>query len=228
MSIDIKAYQREQAKITRQQLVDIAINPQNYKHIKLRAEITASYLYNVCAPKPKILEVGCRAGHVLLQLAPMLEKGMGEKAKGFFDSDLFYGVDICEDAVWLAQQAGIHAFVCDMHDLCFDDASFDVVISNETLEHAYDPERVIAEMARILKINGHLVLDVPCQRKEHYAIKENDAGHLQFFPEPFDFYMKFNKDFVARDKYFLPGIWKKFPLLVVRAYGGLWMKKGKG
>jgi SAM-dependent methyltransferase len=45
--------------------------------------------------------------------------------------------------------------------LPFPDASFDVVLSSNVLEHVRDPARVIAEMVRVLKPGGHLQIVVP-------------------------------------------------------------------
>ena len=43
----------------------------------------------------------------------------------------------------------------------FDDASFDVVILAAVLEHLYNPDEVIGEIARILRQGGALYIDVP-------------------------------------------------------------------
>jgi SAM-dependent methyltransferase len=50
----------------------------------------------------------------------------------------------------------------DVHDLSpISDASVDVVASFETLEHVRDPERVLAEFARVLTPGGRLIASVP-------------------------------------------------------------------
>ncbi len=46
----------------------------------------------------------------------------------------------------------------DFHDLEYPDASFDGVYSMETLCHAYDPARALAEFHRLLRPGGRLVL----------------------------------------------------------------------
>ena len=45
--------------------------------------------------------------------------------------------------------------------LPFADSQFDIVCSFETLEHVHEPERVVAEMARVTKVGGHVLLTVP-------------------------------------------------------------------
>ncbi len=60
--------------------------------------------------------------------------------------------------------------VGDIHDLPFDDGSFDVVWSMEALYYAEDPDEVLREVRRVLDRGGtfHMLID-------HYA--ENEASH---------------------------------------------------
>lgn len=48
--------------------------------------------------------------------------------------------------------------VGDIHDLPFKDEEFDVVLCVEVLEHVLDPRKAIAEMKRVLKKGGTLIL----------------------------------------------------------------------
>lgn len=45
--------------------------------------------------------------------------------------------------------------------LPFADGSFDVVVSSEAIEHTPDPGAAVAELCRVLKPGGHLVLSTP-------------------------------------------------------------------
>ena len=49
-------------------------------------------------------------------------------------------------------------FVCDLADIPKPDAVYDVIVNIQVLEHVDRPERVIAELARILKPGGRLFL----------------------------------------------------------------------
>jgi SAM-dependent methyltransferase len=49
----------------------------------------------------------------------------------------------------------------DMHDLAFDDQSFDLVIHSDTLEHVANPVAALRECRRVLKPNGRLCFTVP-------------------------------------------------------------------
>ena len=58
-------------------------------------------------------------------------------------------------------RAGSRGVVADACRLGFRDESFDVVISSEMVEHTQAPERAVAELARVLRSGGWLVLTTP-------------------------------------------------------------------
>ena len=71
-------------------------------------------------------------------------------------------VDIGERLVGrTVARAGSRGLVADVCHLAVRDESFDVVISSEMLEHTEAPARAIAELARILRVSGLLVLTTP-------------------------------------------------------------------
>ena len=52
-------------------------------------------------------------------------------------------------------------FTGDVSALPFEEASYDIVLSTQVLEHVQDPQKVCSEMARVLKPGGHLFLTTP-------------------------------------------------------------------
>ena len=58
-------------------------------------------------------------------------------------------------------RAGSRGLVADVGQLACRDESFDVVISSEMLEHTRAPERAVKELARVLRVDGLLVLTTP-------------------------------------------------------------------
>jgi 2-polyprenyl-3-methyl-5-hydroxy-6-metoxy-1,4-benzoquinol methylase len=71
-------------------------------------------------------------------------------------------VDIGERLVALTMaRAASRGVVSDACALAFRDASFDIVISSEMLEHTEAPEHAVAELARVLRTGGLLVLTTP-------------------------------------------------------------------
>ncbi len=72
-----------------------------------------------------------------------------------------YGCDINKDAVRLARALRMpraHFLFGNAHGLPFKDAAFDVVVSICALEHFADDRRALAEMGRVLKPGGRLLL----------------------------------------------------------------------
>jgi methionine biosynthesis protein MetW len=97
----------------------------------------------------KALDVGCGDG---------ARYGERVRASGVE----IHGVDISEVAVESARARGIDARVASLADpLPHADASFDVVICLEVLEHLVDPAIVAHEIARVLKPGGFALLSVP-------------------------------------------------------------------
>ncbi len=97
----------------------------------------------------RILEVGCGGGHVL---------------RLFPESELT-GIDVSGVMLEKAKRnlAGLHPTLLkgELGQHRFADQSFDAVICTEVLEHVVDPEAVLAEMRRLLRPSGGLVVTFP-------------------------------------------------------------------
>ncbi|MFT4703801.1 MAG: ubiquinone/menaquinone biosynthesis C-methylase UbiE [Bradymonadia bacterium] len=99
-------------------------------------------------PGSKVLEVGCGAGNILERIS---------------DAEL-HGVDISDYIIEKARKRlGRRATIIkgDAEALPYEDQSFDRVYCSEVLEHVLNPEKVIAEMRRVLTHNGVAVVSVP-------------------------------------------------------------------
>jgi 2-polyprenyl-3-methyl-5-hydroxy-6-metoxy-1,4-benzoquinol methylase len=95
----------------------------------------------------RVLEVGCGEGIVAERLAQRWKRVM---ALDLPDARL--------RAEW-QERPGPDYVHADAHQLPFADNQFDLVVSVEVLEHLTDPERGLAELARVAR--GSLVLSVP-------------------------------------------------------------------
>lgn len=75
--------------------------------------------------------------------------------------------------------------VCDAHHLPFADASFDAVVSFNTFEHLYDPERGASEIFRVLKPGGRLALHTaflqPVHEEPHHYYNTTEYGLRRWF-----------------------------------------------
>jgi uncharacterized protein YbaR (Trm112 family) len=74
---------------------------------------------------------------------------------------------------------------CDGHDLPFVDGSIDAVITTAVLEHVLYPERVAAEITRVLKVGGLLYSELPFMQQVHEGAYDfaryTMSGHRRLF-----------------------------------------------
>ena len=80
---------------------------------------------------------------------------------------------------WRSQGAQAALAMANGYDLPFADKVFDCVICSEVIEHVQRPERLLAEMQRVLTPTGRFVLTTPCRLHEH---PERFHAH-EFFPD---------------------------------------------
>jgi ubiquinone biosynthesis O-methyltransferase len=102
-----------------------------------------------------VLEVGCGAGIISLELAKTSKKVVG--------------IDVTETALDFGRKLAsalnyshVEFKKGDAEHLEFDDNSFDIVVCSEVLEHLIHPESAISEFHRVLKADGILLLTTPC------------------------------------------------------------------
>lgn len=105
-------------------------------------------LFATLPPGRKILDVGCCDGLILRPFAGTHE---------------LHGVDICEQWTRLAEKNGFKTRVHDVAKapLPYADEEFDAVFSGETIEHQVDTDWFLAELNRVMKPGGMLVLTLP-------------------------------------------------------------------
>jgi SAM-dependent methyltransferase len=119
-------------------------------------------------PDGRLLDLGCGVGHSFHLLAPRET----------------VGVDVAPEA--LAGQAR-ETIAADMRALPLPSASFESVLSVQSLEHVPDPERVVAEARRVLAPGGtalfvtpnRLTFGLPDEIVDPYHHVEFDADSLR-------------------------------------------------
>lgn len=75
----------------------------------------------------------------------------------------------------------------DLERLTFADASFDLVVTQDVLEHVLDPERAFAEIARTLRPGGAHVFTVPLLHGRHPSVpcaRRAPDGTIEHLREP--------------------------------------------
>jgi 2-polyprenyl-3-methyl-5-hydroxy-6-metoxy-1,4-benzoquinol methylase len=105
----------------------------------------------------RVLEIGCGRGGFSCWLAGRPQPPRELIAADFSDTAVSKGRDFALGK----GVSGISWRVADIQQLPFEDASFDTVISCETIEHVPEPGRAVRELARVLHPGGRLVLTTP-------------------------------------------------------------------
>ena len=95
----------------------------------------------------RVLENGCGVGGYLARLNSTAALAVG------LEIEFERGLEACQKAPRVVCGAGEH--------LPFPAGSFDLILSHEVIEHVQDDRQAVAEMARVLKPGGRLVLFVP-------------------------------------------------------------------
>lgn len=76
-------------------------------------------------------------------------------------------------------------FIADAHFLPFRDMTFDGVFIQAVLEHVVDPQTVVAEIARVLKLDGVVYSEIPFMQQVHEGAYDftrfTPLGHRRLF-----------------------------------------------
>jgi SAM-dependent methyltransferase len=101
----------------------------------------------VGGPGRRVLDLGCRSGAL---------------AEAYLEGNEVVGVDVDRDALAEAAKRGLETVWADVDEaLPLEDASFDAVVAGELLEHVRFPDRLVAEVRRVLRPGGVFVGSVP-------------------------------------------------------------------
>jgi len=128
----------------------------------------------VGGPGRRVLDLGCRYGAL---------------TRWYLDGNDVVGMDVDREALAEAALLGIETHWGDVEEpFPFPDASFDVVVAGELLEHVREPGDVVGEARRVLRPGGRLVASVPnafrFKNRVRFALgrrPETDPTHLHIF-----------------------------------------------
>ncbi len=104
-----------------------------------------------------VLEVGCGTGLILKEIA-----GEARRASG---------VDLSQGMLARSRERGLRVVQGDAIALPFGSATFDVVCAYKVMPHIQDLEAALAEMSRLLRPGGHLLLEFYNRRSLRYLVK---------------------------------------------------------
>lgn len=134
----------------------------------------------------KILDVGAGRGYMSQMI------GENVKLQGIDPNEIIYACDLYPEYF---EYTDINCSKVDFLDwMPYEDATFDVVYAIEVLEHLQNPYKFVAELFRILKPHGKVIITVPnilniCSRLSYMAhgfydlfeplsFRREDAGRL--------------------------------------------------
>ncbi|CAN5709645.1 class I SAM-dependent methyltransferase [soil metagenome] len=138
-------------------------------------------------PGTKVIDVGCGAGRHSFEA---YRRGADIIA---FDQDVTELADVAKmfeamaEAEEVPATAQAEARAGDALALPYRDGTFDVVIASEILEHVPADEAAIAELVRVLKVGGTLVVTVPRWLPERVCwllsdeYHANEGGHVRIY-----------------------------------------------
>ena len=94
----------------------------------------------------------------------VLVVGGGILGEGMADFVEHADFELVETDVYIGPRTQV---VCDGHQLPFAEGSFDAVVAQAVLEHVLDPQRVVAEIHRVLKPGGLVYAETPFMAQVH-------------------------------------------------------------
>jgi SAM-dependent methyltransferase len=98
-------------------------------------------------PGGRALDIGCGNGEYLLRL-----QSIGWQCQG---------VEFNDKAVSICRSHGLDVFQGDLQSAGFPSDSFDFVAANHLIEHVPDPHQLMAEIARITRPGGRILIRTP-------------------------------------------------------------------
>ena len=113
----------------------------------------------------KVFEIGCSEGILLEEL-----RHCGHEAAG------------CEMNRAIAEQGiaefGVNVAIATIEEMEIREGYHDLVVAFHTIEHLRRPVQVLEKVARMLRTEGAILIEVPCGKEEYV-----NRDHLQFFGE---------------------------------------------
>ena len=95
----------------------------------------------------------------------LLDVGCGTKPyKHLFQVEQYDGLEYWTEEYGSSKNAD---YIYDGHKFPFENNAYDYVISNEVLEHVFNPDEFLSEINRVLKKNGKMLITVPFVWDEH-------------------------------------------------------------
>lgn len=161
----------------------------------------------------RVVDLGCGDGRFSLRVASRI------------GCDGVVGVDVEDGSLELARSRGVDVMRLNLDSgLPFSDESFDVIVSNQVLEHLWFPVGFVYEVFRVLRSGGYAVLST-----ENLSSWDNIVSLLLGFTPfsmEFDRFVKFGNPLSPHNGLVRSGYPPHTRVLTVRGLSGIFDKVG--
>lgn len=120
----------------------------------LKGNMMLNWLLKTGRKKDKILDQGCGIGQYTFSIYKLGFKNIT-------------GMDFSQKLIKTARELNnklkykCRFVVGDIRKMPFRDKEFNTAVSGGVIEHVYETEKTVAELSRVLKKNGHLLIHIP-------------------------------------------------------------------
>ncbi|MBS3052363.1 MAG: class I SAM-dependent methyltransferase [Candidatus Aenigmarchaeota archaeon] len=143
----------DNAKLIKKILEEFDNNIKHIKNIHYPTHILISLIFTKEKRQPKILDAGC--GRNVKMSLPLLKEG-------FQVFSLDYSSSVVKMAFnKIKNHENSFRIKADAHNLPFKRDSFDLILSNETIEYLSSPQKFLSEANRVMKESGYFMLSTP-------------------------------------------------------------------
>lgn len=164
---DLKEYYREEyRKIYTLAPGQVAASEEIFKTYLPMQQVRLDKLASVLRKDMRLLDIGCSAGHFLKAVSPHVGEAMG----------IEYNAN---DAAFV-KGLGFQVWSSPIEETGIPEQSLDMVTVYQTFEHIKDPQHFLMSLARYLKPDGYLVVEVPNVNDPLLMVFAN-AGYEDFY-----------------------------------------------
>ncbi len=139
------------------------------------------------APQARVLDIGCGSGRHATAVYQRWQAFIIAADRSLDDLTSARCNLVWHDTHGFHRNGRWHLIGADINDLPFASGSFDLVICSEVLEHVPDHGRALAEISRVTRPGGRLVLSVPRYWPERLcwrlstAYVQSPGGHIRIY-----------------------------------------------
>lgn len=128
-------------------------------------------IQDILKPNMKVLEVGCSTGHFLAALKGIVKERVG--------------LELSQDAVdFIKKKLDFKIYSQPIEEVDIKEGPFDLIVSMQVIEHTQDPLAFVKNIARYLKPNGYLYLELPNIDNALFATYQIPAYKEFYYVEP--------------------------------------------